>query len=45
MGQTVAATVTTLASAEETSGSGDSSESGEGSATEGSSDSQEVRLI
>ena len=36
--------VTTTASAEETSGSGDSSES-EGSATEGSSESEEVRTI
>ena len=38
------ANVTTTASAEETSGSGDSSES-EGSATEGSSESEEVRTI
>ena len=39
--QTEAANVT-VASAEETSGSGDSAESEEGSATEGSSESEEV---
>ena len=41
VGQTEAANVT-VASAEETSGSGDSAESEEGSATEGSSESEEV---
>ena len=42
VGKTDAANVT-VASAEETSGSGDSAESEEGSATEGSSESEEVR--
>ena len=44
VGQTDGANVT-MASAEETSGSGDSTESEEGSATEGSSESEEVRQM